>query len=225
MSIRILSLWLLLLILPAASLPARPENSPQRLSQEATPLSEGWNAIASKDGNIKLALPPGWLLANSQDPNFVNAIQQMVKDNPGMPPVDEGHFYMLAVHLPPKNGFADNLNVIKMAASATTTIDETWVSAVKTELTTRLPGTTDFQARLTPLLGRTALRYQAKILVNRGQGQVRAFVVGYTLVAAGQQYVFTFSTTPEDPEGFAKMADKAMQHLEIVSEAKESAQI
>lgn len=200
--------------------PATPSGtaSPVAVNTPAKPaLPDGWTEVKSKDGKLKMAVPPNWVVADASNPEFVKVLDDLSKANPGMAKIDPSSFYFMCMDSKQKNKFSDNLNVVKKSVGQTLPFNDETAKQLKDELAKAMPVQGDLEMEITKVPAGEAFRYRAELKIATGAGKsVNSYAIGYMLFQGTDMYIVTFSTTPKDKESYTTTAKQMMETFTIL---------
>lgn len=182
----------------------------------AVVVPEGWSRAEAKDGELSLALPPGWVITNSEDPEMQKMVKDLVKKNAAFANNVNTNYYFMAFDSELKDNFSDNLNVIKKEVGQTLPFNEETAQALKTELAKNVPGAKEVNIKVVEIPHGKAFRYTATADLKGPKGnQIHMFAIGYLTFRNTTMYVLTFSTTPKHKDDLAKKVDMMVNSLLI----------
>lgn len=182
----------------------------------AAPLPDGWTEAESKDGKMKMALPPSWVVSDSDNPEVKKQIADLVKENPAFAQANTSNYYFMAMSSKPKDNFSDNVNVVKKPLPQTIPFDDATAAALKQELTKAMPVEGELEMELTKVPQGNAYRYNATLKLSQGGGkELKTYVIGYMLFQSTDMYILTFTTSPKSKDGFAETVATAMETFKI----------
>ncbi len=180
------------------------------------PLPDGWTEAQSKDGKASMAIPPSWIVSDSDNPEVKKQIAALVKENPAFAQANTSNYYFMAMTTKPKDDFSDNVNIVKKPMPQTIPFDESTAAALKTELAKAMPVEGEVEIELTTVPQGSAYRYTATLKVAQGGGkELKTYVIGYMLFQSTDMYIVTFSTTPKSKDDFAETVEQMMGTFKI----------
>ncbi|CAN0216090.1 unnamed protein product, partial [Phaeothamnion confervicola] len=175
----------------------------------------GWTEVKSKDGKLKMAVPPDWIVADSDNPKFKEAMAELTKSNPALANADTKNYYFMTISSKPKDGFSDNANVVKKSVGQTLPFNDDTAKALKAELVKAMPVQGDLKIEVTKIPFGPAFRYEAELKFNTGSGSFNTYVVAYLVFQGTDMYITTFSTTPKNKATFPEVAKTAMDSFTL----------
>jgi len=185
----------------------------------ATPAAmpaEGWSKVTSIDGKLKIQLPVEWVVVDPNNKKYTSFMDEAMKRNPGLPPVDAKSFYFMAMSTKPEGGYSDNLNVVKRPGVETIPFTQASADALKVEMVKVLPLDGDMEVKVVQLPHGSAFRYETGLKVKSPNGtETRNHVVGFMVFQGTDLYTFTFSTRLDNKNAFGSVVERSMQNFEI----------
>lgn len=189
----LMPLWLILLLVACG----QPEPT-----VTAVALPPGWQTV--DEAGFSFALPPEWAVVSADDGNFAGAMDELVRENPGLQAVanqaraavTSGQIKLLAFDLAPEDlleNFTANLSIGQLALEQPVPLSQI-AEANERELQSN--GFTNIQLTSTQVGGEDAARLSSTLEIKDAMSQALVLAVEQViLVRPQQQYVVTFTTT------------------------------
>jgi hypothetical protein len=177
-----------------------------------------WTLTKAKDGNLEMALPNTWVVADGNDPKFTNAVKDLQKSNPQLANIKNSGYYFMAIDTKTKDAFNDNVNVVQKHLPQTLPINDDSAQQLKGEFKKMMPLDGDLDIKVTRIPHGDAFRYTAVLNFNKPDGsKFQTYIVGHILFQGTDLYTITFSSTPNNKVGIEKIADDAMKSMKLSS--------
>ncbi len=170
----------------------------------AVSIPQGWQSV--KKNNVSFALPPGWEVLATEDANFGEAMDELVRQNPRLQPVAtqartavaSGQVQVLAFDLSPEGvlpTFTTNLSIGRQEMPRAASLDDV-AEANQEQL--RANGFREIERGTTTTGGEEVARLSSTLSITDTLGEELPLAFEqYILVEGRQQWVLTFATIAE----------------------------
>ncbi len=165
-------------------------------------LPPGWQTV--DQAGFSFALPPEWQVLSADDGNFAGAMDELVRENPGLQAVanqartavTSGQIKLIAFDLAPEDlleNFTANLSIGQLTLEQPVPLSQI-AEANERELQSN--GFTNIQRTSMQVGGEDAARLSSTLEIKDAAGEALVLAVEQViLVRPQQQYVVTFTTT------------------------------
>jgi hypothetical protein len=194
----------------------------QQPAVTAVVLPEGWETV--DQAGFSFARPPDWEVLSAEDGNVEEAMDELVRENPGLATladrarasVASGDLKLLAFDLNPEDmlpTFTPNLSIGQQALEQPASLRDV---AEANERELRASGFGDVRRTTMPVAGEDAARLSSTLALSGVGGESLALAIEQVVMVRGmQQYVVTFTVAAEQHERLTPIFDQLMGTFRI----------
>jgi hypothetical protein len=185
-------------------------------------LPEGWQTV--QDEEVTFALPPEWEALSTEDSDFAGAIDELVRENPGLQgvagqaqtAVATGQISLIAFDLAPEHmlpNFTSNLSLGRQPLDQPASLEQV---LEENERALRANGFVDVRRATMQVAGEDAARLSSVLEITDAGGAPLTLAVEQAIIARPQrQYVLTFTTAAEQKERMLPVFEQIMGTFRI----------